>query len=165
VSSDLAFRSELSGIDPERIALIVAGTGFFTAEEVGIAVELAEETRARGAAAGYEFLLLDADGTGELAGYACFGRIPATENSWDLYWIVVGRNFQRLGLGRRLLAGTEAAVRRAGGARLYIDTSSRPQYLTTRRFYAACGYTVAAELPDFYRAGDGKVIYVKALGG
>jgi GNAT superfamily N-acetyltransferase len=147
--------------DPAAIAQLVAATGFFTSEEAAIARELAEAVVAHGPASGYEFLL--ADGPGGLAGYACFGRIPGTEASFDLYWIVVAPHLQGQGVGRWLMALTEAAIGELGGTRLYVDTSSRPQYAPTRRFYAACGYVVAAELPDFYRPGDGKVIFLKAL--
>ena len=149
--------------DAAAVADLVAGTGFFSDEEVGIARELVESALASGHASGYEFVLADA--AAGLAGYACFGRIPGTEASFDLYWVVVAPSLQGQGVGRRLLGETESAVRSMGGTRLYIDTSSRPQYGPTRQFYAACGYSVAAELPDFYRPGDGKVIFVKPLGG
>jgi hypothetical protein len=50
-----------------------------------------------------------------------------------------------------------------GGARLYAETSSRPQYAPTRAFYRAAGFDPAAELPDFYAPGDGKVVFAKLL--
>ena len=46
---------------------------------------------------------------------------------------------------------------------MYVDTSTRPDYLPTRRFYERNGYTLAASLPDFYDTGDGKAIYCKVL--
>jgi GNAT superfamily N-acetyltransferase len=147
----------------DRLALrtLVAETGFFSGEEVAIAEELLVETLRRGAgASGYHFLLADCPGA--LAGYSCFGPIPGTRSSWDLYWIVVARASQGRGLGRRLLAATETAVAAAGGTRVYAETSSRPQYAPTRAFYAACGYQEAARLTDFYAPGDGKVIYCRA---
>jgi N-acetylglutamate synthase-like GNAT family acetyltransferase len=61
----------------------------------------------------------------------------------------------------RLLQGVEANARQQGASRIYIDTSSRPQYAATRGFYEATGYAIAAELPDFYRSGDGKTIFSK----
>lgn len=155
------FRRVVAPTDPDRIRALVDATGFFSAEEVAIAGELAAETLARGAAAGYAFRF--ADGAGGLDGFTCFGRIPGSDWSFDLYWIVVSPARQGSGLGRRLLAATEADVSAAGGGRLYADTSSRAQYAPTRAFYLACGYAVAAELPDFYRRGDGKVVFVKAL--
>lgn len=160
--ASLALRRTLRPGDPAAIARLVAATGFFSTEEAAIARELAEAAVASGAASGYEFLL--ADDCDSLAGYACFGRIPGTEGSFDLYWIVVDPDLQGRGVGRWLLDGAETEVRTLGGSRLYVDTSSRPQYAPTRKFYAACGYQIAAELPDFYRAGDGKVIFLKVFG-
>jgi ribosomal protein S18 acetylase RimI-like enzyme len=62
-----------------------------------------------------------------------------------------------------LLARSESLIRRGGGRRIYIDTSSRPQYEATRAFYRAQGYREEACLEDFYAPGDGKIIYTKAL--
>jgi GNAT superfamily N-acetyltransferase len=156
----ITLRRALSPGDPAAVRSLARCTGFFSTEEVQIAGDLVDESL-RTPAAGYEFLL--ADGPSGLAGYTCFGRIPGTVASHDLYWIVVAPALQGQGLGRQLLRESEAWVRRLGGTRLYADTSSRSQYLATRRFYAACGYAVAAELPDFYRPGDGKVIFVRVL--
>jgi hypothetical protein len=50
-----------------------------------------------------------------------------------------------------------------GARRIYADTSSRPQYEPTRRFYEACGYRREAFLADFYAPGDGKIIFGKEL--
>lgn len=154
------FRSGLLPSDPGRIRDLVTATGFFNAEEVGIAGELAEEWLARGSSSGYSFLLAEAGGC--LVGYTCFGRIPGTVSSWDVYWIVVTPGWQGGGLGQALMARTELAIRAAGGTRIYVDTSSRPQYEPTRRFYRKCGYEIAAELPGFYGPDDGKVIFVRA---
>ena len=52
----------------------------------------------------------------------------------------------------------------AGGSRVYVETSSREQYLPTRAVYERCGYHVGATLDDFYAPGDGKVIFVRVLG-
>lgn len=158
-----ALRTGVEAADPARIRALVAATGFFSAEEVAIAGELAAETLATGGHAGYSFCF--ADGEDGLDGFTCFGRIPGSDWSFDLYWIVVSPARQGTGLGRRLLAATESTVAAAGGGRLYVDTSSRAQYAPTRAFYLACGYAVAAELPDFYRPGDGKVVFVKVLRG
>ena len=54
-------------------------------------------------------------------------------------------------------------MKKLGGRRVYVDTSSRDQYEPTRAFYRACGYAEVARLDHFYADGDGKVIFVKAL--
>ena len=52
---------------------------------------------------------------------------------------------------------------RAGGGRVYIETSHRADYQATRGFYERCGYQLEAVLTDFYAPGDSKAIYVRAL--
>ncbi|MEZ6076615.1 MAG: GNAT family N-acetyltransferase [Pirellulaceae bacterium] len=155
------FRFEAESADLTRVRSIVAATEFFTPAEVEIAIELVEERLAKGKASGYEFIF--ADSTSALAGYVCFGEIPCTVGSFDIYWIVVAPECQRVGLGRKLMQLTEDKVRRYHGRRIYIDTSGREQYQSTRDFYARCGYLPACELPDFYDLGDSKVIYSLTL--
>ena len=159
------FRAKVRPNDVAAVRALVAGTGRFRPAEVAIAAELVEECLERGPeASGYHFLLADGAGDGRLAGYACFGPIAGTAHSFDLYWIAVDMAAQGRGLGRRLLAATEAAVLEAGGRRIYADTSATEPYAPTRAFYRACGYAAVAELPDFYAPGDGKVIVCKVLG-
>ena len=156
-----SWRSALRPEDPPKIRNLVIATGMFSADEEAIAEELAEERIERGRVSGYEFILAF---EGErLIGYTCYGKIPGSELSWDLYWIAVAPDQQGKGLGGRLLERTEAAIRRAGGRALYADTSSRPSYDKTRAFYTGHGFALAADLADFYRPGDGKTIYRKEL--
>ena len=70
---------------------------------------------------------------------------------------------RRHGLGHALLDATEMAVRALGGTHLFAETSTRPDYAPARGFYAANGYTLHAEVPDFHADGDGLAIYGKRL--
>ncbi len=160
--ADIALRSELREGDPARVAAIVGATGFFSRDEEQVAVELVEEALRKGqAGSGYHFLL--ADRGVESLGYSCFGPIPCTRSSFDLYWIAVHPAAQGLGLGRLLIEASERRVAELGGTRAYVETSGRPQYDPTRAFYEALGYRRAAELEDFYGPGDAKVLYLKVL--
>jgi acetoin utilization deacetylase AcuC-like enzyme/N-acetylglutamate synthase-like GNAT family acetyltransferase len=157
----LVWREAVRAEDIESVRMLVAGTAMFSAEEIDIAAELVMERIEKGRASGYEFILAE-DG-GKLAGYACFGPIPGSETSYDLYWIAVNADRQGRGLGRDILARSEEAMRRMGARHIYVDTSSSEKYIPTRGFYLSTGYAVAAEFADFYRPGDGKVIFVKKL--
>lgn len=140
---------------------IITATVFFSDEEITIAGELIEEALLKGAASGYHFIF--AENAGTLMGYCCFGPIPLTRESYDIYWVAVQPGQQGSGLGRRLMTVAEDTIRNLGGRRAYADTSSRAQYLPTRNFYEAIGYHRTAFLPDFYAPGDGKVVYCKIL--
>ena len=159
----IGFRSEVRQSDVSTIEEIVSSTGFFTRAEIAVAVELVEERLGKGAASGYLFLFAEEEDGGRLLGYSCYGPVPATEATYDLYWIAVHRDHQHGGLGRQLLARTEAAIAATGGLDVYVDTSSRALYRPTQSFYAKAGYRQVAEFPDFYAAGDGKLVFVKRL--
>jgi acetoin utilization deacetylase AcuC-like enzyme/GNAT superfamily N-acetyltransferase len=157
----IAWREAVREIDIDHIRTLVAGTGYFSSAETAIAAELVEERVRRGRISGYEFVIAEA--AGRIAGYACYGPIPGTEHRFDLYWIVVADSHRHAGLGRRILARVEAAVRRRGGERLYAETSSTERYAPSRRFYETTGFRQVAALTDFYRPGDDNLFYMKAL--
>ena len=162
-NSQPTIRRELRAGDEATVQTMVAASGFFTPEEVDIAVELVEERRNKGDASGYHFLFLQ-DGKRTI-GYVCHGPIAGTESSYDLYWIAISNELRGSGLGKHLLAAAERDIAAAGGQRIYVDTSSRAASLPPRAFYERAGYHVAAELPDFYAPQDGKVIFCKLLVG
>ncbi|MCL2679373.1 MAG: GNAT family N-acetyltransferase [Dehalococcoidia bacterium] len=96
-----------------------------------------------------------------LAGYICWGRTPLTSGTWDVYWMAVTRSRRRAGIGSRLLEYAEAEIRRASGRLLLIETSSKPDYLNTRRFYRRKGYKKVSTIRDFYAPGDHRIIFEK----
>lgn len=159
---DVVFRYEVMDRDENRVRDMVAATGFFHDDEVNVAAELVHERRQKGPESGYEFVM--ADQYGRLAGYACFGLIPCTRTSYDLYWIAVQPEYQGRGLGRMILMEAERRIKAAGGLRVYVDTSQRGQYASTRAFYENMGYHLETVLVDFYEPGDGKAIYCKVVG-
>jgi ribosomal protein S18 acetylase RimI-like enzyme len=98
-----------------------------------------------------------------LVGIACFGPTPATDGTYDLYWIAVDARVQGLGAGRALLAAVERELGVRGARLLVAETSGRDDYMTTRRFYERCGYETKAVIADFYAPGDSRVVMVKRL--
>lgn len=159
---NIMFRSQVNAADSAEVSRLAKATGFFSAAEVEVAVELVQERRLKGEASGYHFLMAERE-PGVLLGYGCFGPIPCTQSSFDLYWIVVHPDAQGQGLGKRLLALCEQEIAGLGGTRTYTETSSRPLYYPTRSFYVRCGYTLEATLADFYAPGDDKLVYCKLL--
>ncbi len=155
------WREQVLPNDDALIERLAAASGFFRPAEVAVARELAAERLAKGLASGYHFIFAP-QGAG-LAGYVCYGPIACTATSWDLFWIVVDQPLRGAGLGAGLLELAEQRAATAGGERMYVETSSRPLYRPTRRFYQARGYAPQAVLPDFYAPGDDKVVYMKLL--
>ncbi len=157
----LTFRRRPYARDVAALARLVAATGVFYPTELAVAREILEERLARGTKSGYSFVFAERDGV--LVGYTAWGPIPLTQKSYDLYWIAVDPDAQGGGVGQALLAETERDVARLGGGRIYIETSSRPAYERTRRFYVRAGYEEVARLEDFYADGDDKIMYRKVV--
>ncbi len=156
---------EIRPLEPhhrEPVRGILERTGYFTAVEIGTALELVDDWLVRGDASGY-LCFVASSGASSVDGYICVGPTPLTEGTYDLYWIAVDPAAQGRGTGRRLLAFAEGHVQGRGGRLLLIETSSQPLYAPTVRFYERCGYALLARIADFYRAGDDKLIFGKSL--
>ena len=156
-----ALRDVVRAGDVESVRSLVASTGVFNSEEIGVAAELVSARLAQGEASGYHFIF--AEHGSRLAGYACFGPVSGTDARFDLYWIAVDPGEQRAGLGSLLMQRAQNACRTLGARRIYVETSGTPRYAVTRRFYRRMGYRKVSEVTDFYRAGDAKIILEKVL--
>ena len=176
----------LRAADRPRVEAILRATSVFRDEEVEVALELFDEafgTRREPVAANTapaattpvpadatlappDYLFVGAFGSTSrsLLGYACYGPTPATDRTYDLYWIAVDPGVQGTGTGTRLIAEVERRLEHDGARLLVIETSSRPEYEPTRHFYTSRGYTEAARVGEFYAPGDDRVIYTKRLG-
>jgi ribosomal protein S18 acetylase RimI-like enzyme len=169
---------ELSAADRSRVAEILRGSKVFSAAEIGVALELLDESLTdRGPRTGEEgiphasflvphsvsdYLFLGAFTPEEvLVGYACWGPTPATDRTWDLYWIAVDTALQGAGIGTILLEEVERRLVGQHARMLIAETSSRSDYAATRGFYERRGYREAARVRDFYAPGDDRIIYVK----
>ncbi|MCK9463309.1 MAG: GNAT family N-acetyltransferase [Proteobacteria bacterium] len=159
---DGRFREGVTAEDRGTLEALLRGTGFFSDAEVGVALELVDAFVAEGTKSGYHFLVCEQDG--EIAGFSCYGPIPGTASSFDLYWIAVHRRQQRKGLGKIIQGETEARVRALGGTRVYAETSGRDLYRPTRAFYERSGFAQEARIRNYYGPGDDQVIYGKVLG-
>jgi len=157
----IKFRSAIRQSDVSLIRDIVISTGFFSQEEVDIAIELLKEAIKKGCDSDYLFQFAEENGVTK--GYVCYGPIAGSHYSFDIYWIAVHNEYQGQGIGRKLLSSVEKDIMKKGGKRIYIETSSRELYKPTRSFYESAKYKVAAMLDDFYDLDDDKVIFLKIL--
>jgi GNAT superfamily N-acetyltransferase len=145
---------------PALLALTV-GTGVFKPHEIETLEEVLDDFHREGAEYGHVCLTLEHGGAA--VGFVYFTPVAMTDRTWELWWIVVGKDQQGRGTGRWLLDRVEQHILQLGGRLLLIETSSTPHYDPTRRFYLNNGYTLAAQLPDFYCDGDDKCVFRKRL--
>ncbi len=145
--------------DREPLRRLLVETQVFTADEVAIALELIDVVLENPKQRDYVIQVgEEADG---VAGYYCLGPTPATEATFDLYWIAVRPDLHGRGVGRRLNEHAEEYVKAKGGRLIIVETSSRPLYEKTRTFYLRQGYGELARIMDYYRPGDDLVMYGK----
>lgn len=147
--------------EQEMLVAFTEATGFFHADEIEIVREMFAAWRENPSAAEYLWLVCRESENAPPRGFACYGPASLAVGTYDLYWIVVDKNFQDKKIGSALLHFIETDLQKRHARQLYIETSDTPQYAPTRAFYERRGYTLAAHFPDYYAVNDGKVIYLK----
>ena len=139
---------------------LLAATQVFTADEIGIALELIDTVLNTPGQHDYVIAVYDHHGP---AGYYCIGPTPGTDGTFDLYWIAVDPLRHGLGIGSALDLHAAAYIRSHNGRLIVAETSSTPRYDLTRRFYQTRKYAELARIRDYYRPGDDLVVYGKIL--
>jgi ribosomal protein S18 acetylase RimI-like enzyme len=145
--------------DRNAIEHMLTQSGFFTQDEVRVALELFDVAVNNPDQQDYLFALAELNA--RVVGYVCYGWNSMTEGTWDVYWICVNPDEKNLGIGKVLMAHTEQEIWAKKGLLIVVETSGREQYQATRAFYLKLGYQEEARLRDFYRPGDDRVIYTK----
>jgi len=95
--------------------------------------------------------------------YACWGPVPLTRGTYDLYWIATSPAARGRGFGRALMHHVEQNVLGDGGRLLVVETSAKSSYAGTVEFYRSLGYEETSPIRDFYDLGDDRLIFVKRL--
>ena len=155
--------------DRARVAELLVSTAAFSRDEIVVALQLFDASvHEEGSAGADDAQAPDYEFTGafdgeRLLGYACAGPTPATEGTFDLYWLAVDPTVQGKGIGTTLVRAVERELRDRGARMLLVETSSRPDYSNTRAFYARCGYTEAARIRDFYAPADDRIMLTTRL--
>ncbi len=163
----------------DRVSEILRACQLFREEEIAVAIELFDSalggtsgahdatvtsTNAPPASSDYAFLgaFTPED---ELAGFACYGPTPATDRTYDLYWIAVDSGRQRTGSGTILLNEVERRLKGLNARLVVVETSSRSDYAAARGFYLRHGYVEAARAREFYAPADDRITFTKRLQG
>jgi ribosomal protein S18 acetylase RimI-like enzyme len=160
VREGIAIRA-LRRSDREPIRVLLEETGVFTADEIDIALELIDAVLDNPGQKDYVIFAYESGGA--VLGYYCIGPAPATQGTFDLYWIAVAPAAHGRGIGGALDAHAGDLVRSRGGRLMIAETSSQPRYEATRRFYIHHGYREVARIPGYYRPDDDLVVYGKYL--
>jgi ribosomal protein S18 acetylase RimI-like enzyme len=88
---------------------------------------------------------------------------PMTEGTWNLLLIAVHPDRQGKGYGGAIMRYVEQALAENGERVLLVETSGLPSFEKTRAFYRKLGYDEEARIRDFYKAGEDKIVFWKAV--
>jgi ribosomal protein S18 acetylase RimI-like enzyme len=171
------FVGDLAAKYRSRVRDILVATGVFRSGEIDVALELfdscfSESSGTNAANTSFtvntpaisDYFFLGAfTPEEELAGFACYGPTPATDRTFDLYWIAVHPSSQGTGSGTILLNEVERRLKGLNARMVVVETSSRSEYKNTRGFYFRRGYVEAARARDFYAPADDRITYAKRL--
>ncbi len=146
--------------DRTKLRSILVKTRAFTSEEIDVATELIDIVLTDANQRDYRIECI-ADDQDQPVGYICYGPVPMTQGTFDLYWIAVDPDLQGQGAGSKLLTSLEEAVREMKGRMILADTSSIPQYENSRKFYVKKGFQEVARVPDYYSPGNDRITYCK----
>jgi ribosomal protein S18 acetylase RimI-like enzyme len=108
-------------------------------------------------------LWLTAEVGGKVVGFCYAVPEKLTDGTWNMLAIAVLPSEQGKGYGGAICRQLEAELRTRGQRILIVDTSSRDEFLRTRKFYHKNQYYEEARVRDFWSAGDDKVIFRKSL--
>lgn len=148
--------------DKEPINNLLRATDVFSDEEIDVAIELIQISLEDENQKDYEIFSY-VNSEGQVTGYVCFGPTPATQGTYDLYWVAVSPSEHGKGIGSQLLQFAEEHVRAKGARFLIAETSSTPKYEKTRTFYERKGFAKVAHVKEYYKPGDDLIIFGKYL--
>jgi ribosomal protein S18 acetylase RimI-like enzyme len=77
--------------------------------------------------------------------------------------LAIHKEHQGKGIGSELMAFLENHLRNQGERVLLVETSGLDEFEMTRQFYKNNNYEIIARIPEYYEAGDDKVIFYKNL--
>jgi ribosomal protein S18 acetylase RimI-like enzyme len=147
--------------DRAAVASLIASVENFNKAEIDCALELVDVYLNNGTQPDYRVAV--AENFSRVHAYACWGPVPLTRGTYDLYWIATHPDSRNLGLGHSLMRYVENKVKENGGRLLVVETSAKASYAGTVEFYRRLDYEETSRIKDFYDVGDDRLIFVKRL--
>lgn len=98
-----------------------------------------------------------------VVGFATLRKRDDTDETWEVYWVVVDPLSKRKKVGSGLVTELEFRAKVKFVRNLIVVTCSCEGELPARKFYEHLGFHKKGELPNYYNEGHSQVIYYKQL--
>ena len=109
---------------------------------------------------GHHWLVVQ--GEAEPAAFCYCAMERFTDATFNL--LAIASEQRGAGFGKRLIGALEVELSAVGGRLLLVETSSQPQFAPTQAFYRSAGFDHVATIPDYWAAGDDKIVFSKPVG-
>lgn len=146
--------------DTDTIMNLAEAIGLFEGEELEVLGGMLGGYFEGSLGDGHSWIVCD---DGGVVGVAYFAPEQYADGTWNLYLIAVHPKYQGKGYGSAIVNYVEKTLTEKGQRLLLIETSGLPNFENTRKFYRKQGYEEEARIREFYKAGDDKIIFRKAL--
>lgn len=153
----------LKASECEEVVEVVEANGNFSADEVAIAKELIDICIERPDQRDYFIFVYEDEEQKRIAGFLIVGPTPATEGTYDMYWIAVHPDFYGKGVAQALDEKAVEFAKERGGYLIIAETSSQDSYERTRAFYEKQGYQKLSVIADYYKPGDDLIVFGKRV--
>jgi ribosomal protein S18 acetylase RimI-like enzyme len=147
--------------DKNGLMALAEASGLFEPDQTEELAEMLNQHFSE-ASASQDLWFTDEDSGIVGVGYVAPERM--TEGTWNLYLIAIHPNYQRQGRGAALIRHIEQVLTDRGERILLVETSGLDDFEYVRSFYRKSGYHEEARIREFYKSGDDKIIFRKALG-
>ena len=148
--------------DRTAVSSLVGSIENFNQAEVDCALELINIYLHDDNQTDYRIVVAE-DPAPSVRAYACWGPVPLTRGTYDLYWIATHPESRGRGFAQALMSYVEDRVKEEKGRLLVVETSGKGSYTATVQFYQRLGYEEASRIEHFYDVGDDRIIFVKRL--
>ena len=146
--------------DSETIMNLAQAIGLFEGEELEELGGMLSGYFEGSLGEGHSWVVCD---DGGVVGVGYFAPEQYAYGVYNLYFIAVYPESQGKGYGSAMVNYVEKTLAEQGKRLLLVETSGLPEFELTRKFYLKQGYEEEARIREFYKPGDDKIIFRKAL--
>lgn len=110
-----------------------------------------------------EDLWLTCEHDGKAIAFCYTAPEQMADRAWNMLALATAPRQQRKGAGLALTRQMEAELQEQSARLLIVDTSGTDAFASARSFYEKAGYQEEARIRDYWRKGDDKITFRKAL--